>query len=184
VTTLIDVLGEVRRGRVAYLGLTPDQRRALRDHDDQIALDVLRHLLGARKDRRDPEDFPLTEAAFQAVARKLGYRVGQKKARRLIGRLIEAGVVIVSGSYRQAYKRSAARSGFRVRLLRLARRSGLLPSGRKASVGKRSFVNRRKRPRWWAHPLFGVAEGRPPPGIPRARLCRMRSLDERFARSG
>ena len=63
--SLLDVLADVRRGRVAYLYLTPEQKRRLRDQDGQLALDVLRHLLGARADRRDPERFPLTEGAFQ-----------------------------------------------------------------------------------------------------------------------
>lgn len=42
------VLARVVRGRVAYLVLSPEQKRALRDRDGQRALDVLRHLLGAR----------------------------------------------------------------------------------------------------------------------------------------
>jgi hypothetical protein len=40
---------------------------------------VLRHLLGARPDRL--ERFPLTEGAFQAVAGRLGYAVGQNRCR-------------------------------------------------------------------------------------------------------
>ena len=68
---LEDVLANVCRGRVAYLVLTRKQKRALHDPDGRIALDVLRHLLGARP--MVPERFPLTEQAFQAVARRLGY---------------------------------------------------------------------------------------------------------------
>ena len=95
--TFYDVLGSVRRGRVVYLCLSPEQKRLLRDQDGQMALDVLRHLLGARTERRDPERFPLTEAAVQAVAQKINHHVGQKKSRRLVARLLEAGVVVGAG---------------------------------------------------------------------------------------
>lgn len=56
---LQDVLANVCRGRVAYLALTPEEKRALRDPEGQIALDLLRHLLGARP--MNPERFPLAE---------------------------------------------------------------------------------------------------------------------------
>jgi hypothetical protein len=46
--TLEAMLANVQRGRLAYLVLTQEQKRALRDPEGQIALDVLRHLLGAR----------------------------------------------------------------------------------------------------------------------------------------
>jgi hypothetical protein len=46
--------------------------------------DVLRHLLGARP--KVPARFPLTEQAFQAIARRLGYVVGQKRCRRMVTR--------------------------------------------------------------------------------------------------
>ena len=67
---LQDVLVNVRRGRVAYLCLTPEQKRALRDPEGQVALNVLRHLLGARP--MNPERFPLAQEALQAIARRLG----------------------------------------------------------------------------------------------------------------
>ena len=104
--TLYDVLAGIRRGRVVYLCPTPEQKRLLRDHEGQVALDVVRHLLGARAERSDPERFPLTEGAFQAVAGKLGYRVGQKKSRRLVARLLQAGVISSAGHYRQPYRDS------------------------------------------------------------------------------
>jgi hypothetical protein len=77
---LQDVLANVCRGRVVYICLTREQKRELRDSEGRIALDVLRHLLGARP--MTPERFPLTEQAFQAVARRLGYVVGQKRCKR------------------------------------------------------------------------------------------------------
>jgi hypothetical protein len=46
--TLEAVLANVQQGRVAYLMLTQEQKRALRDPEGQIAVNVLRHLLGAR----------------------------------------------------------------------------------------------------------------------------------------
>jgi hypothetical protein len=45
-----DVLANVCRGRVAYVCLTPYQKATFRDPDGRVALDVLRHLLGARPD--------------------------------------------------------------------------------------------------------------------------------------
>jgi hypothetical protein len=182
--SLLDVLADVRRGRVAYLCLTPEQKRRLRDQDGQLALDVLRHLLGARADRRDPERFPLTEGAFQAVARKLDLAVGQKRSRLLIRRLGAAGVVVGSGQDRQPYRQSDTRSGFKVSLYRLGRLAKALRRSRrrqaKRPVGSAASVKPRSALRWWQHPLFGDACGLPPPEIPRGRARAMRSLDELF----
>jgi hypothetical protein len=93
--------------------LTREQKRVLRHPDGRIALDVLRHLLGARP--MTPERFPLAEGAFQAVARKLGYLVGQKRCRRMRQPLVETGVIGPCGHCRQPYRNSA-------RTLRLLRR--------------------------------------------------------------
>jgi hypothetical protein len=112
--TLEHVLGNVLRGQVAYLVLTAEQKRALKDPDGRVALDVLRHLLGARPG--NPERFPLTEQAFQMVAGKLGYLVGQKRSRAMIRRRLEAGVIVGAGQYRQPYRNSGIRSGFCVAL--------------------------------------------------------------------
>jgi hypothetical protein len=176
--TLKQVLGDVRPGRVAYLTLTREQKRALKDRDGAIALDVLRHLLGARP----PGRFPLTEGAFQKVARKLGHELGQKRCRRLIGRLRNSGVIEQAGSYRQAYRNSAVRSGFRVALFWLGCR--LRGAGvrlfQQRPVGTRHPVKRKPRVRWWQHPLFGDPSGLPPPQLTRAKAREMRSLDEVF----
>ena len=174
------VLANMVRGRVAYLVLTPEQKRGLRDRDGQTALDVLRHLLGARDAIRAPERFPLTEQAFQTVAHRLGYVLGQKHCRRLIHRLRAQRVLAGAGSYRQPYRNSATRSGFRVALHRLGRlalrRSALF----QRPVGNGRRRKSRKPPRWWEHPLFGDLLARPPPEIPPFRVKRMRSLDELF----
>jgi hypothetical protein len=171
------VLANVVRGRVAYLVLTPEQKRALRDRDGQTALDVLRHLLGARDAIRAPERFPLTEQAFQTVARRLGYVLGQRHCRRLVRRLRTQGVLAGSGSYRQAYRHSAVRSGFRVALHRLRR--SLRPK-RKRPVGNSHRVKSQKLIRWWEHPLFGDLLARPPPQFTRKEAREMRSLDEQY----
>jgi hypothetical protein len=173
------VLADVRPGRVAYLAPTKEQKRALRGPDGQIALDVLRHLLGARP--MNPERFPLTEEAFQAVARRLGYLVGQKRCRRMIARLIGSGVIGEAGQYRQPYRNSAARSGFCVTLYKLGRRLRVPRlSKRKRPVGNRDAVKLNLGVRWWQHPLFGDLLGLPPPEIPPARRAKMKSLDEAF----
>jgi len=178
------VLGRVMRGRVVYLCLTPEQKRRLRDRDGQLALDVVRHLLGARAERRDPERFPLTEGAFQAVARRLGHEIGQKRARAMIRRLQATGAIASSGQYRQPYRNAAIRSGFRVPLYRLGRRAQTLRRSRrrqaKRPVGTATAVKARSAVRWWQHPLFGDVCGLPPPEIPKPRLRHMTSLDEVF----
>jgi hypothetical protein len=173
------VLANVCRGRVAYVVLTREQRRALSDPEGRIALDVLRHLLGARP--LVPESFPLTEQAFQAVARRLGYEIGQKRCRLMIRRLLASAVIGPCGQYRQPYRNSAVRSGFCVPLYKLGRLLRAPRLGkRKRPVGKRTPVKSEIRPRWWQHPLFGDLLGLPPPGIPPPRALRMRSLDEAF----
>jgi hypothetical protein len=175
--SLGDVLGAVVPGRVTRLSLTPEQRASLRDRDAQLGLDVLRHLLGARSAiTATPGDrFPLTEATFQAVARKLGHEIGIKRSRAVLHRLVQVDVILPSGSYRQAYRRQGV-SGFRVKL-RIG--AALAPLRRKRPVGRGGAVKAAGPTRWWQHPLFGTLDGRPPPGYSRAQLRRMRSADER-----
>jgi hypothetical protein len=93
--TLERVVANVRLGNVVRLVLTKEQERALRDPEVQIALDVFRHFLGVRP--ANPERFPLCEQPFQAVARKLGYRVGQKRCRTMVRRLRQTGVMAQAG---------------------------------------------------------------------------------------
>lgn len=173
---LIDVLAAVDPGRVVRLALTPEQKRAFRDPDGQLALDVVRHLLGARAvaapGRRR---FPLTEATFQAVARKLGRPAGIKRCRAMLRCLVAHRVLDPAGSYRQAY-RTLGVSGYRVALYRLA--ALVAPLRPKRPIGRRRPVKGGRPLRWWQHPLFGDASGRPPPGLTRAKAARMRSQDE------
>jgi DNA-binding Lrp family transcriptional regulator len=174
------VLANVQRGRVAYLVLNQEQKRSFRDPEGKVALDVLRHLLGARPP--NPERFPLAEQTFQAVARRIGYELGQKRCRRMIRRLRTTGVIARRGHYRQPYRNGGVRSGFCVRLYVLGRRLRLLPdrplSKRQRPVGTPTPVKPSSRRRWWQHPLFGDIHGLPPPDLPRHRAQRMVTLDE------
>lgn len=147
------MLAAFRPGRVVSFELTREQKQALRDVDGKIALDVLRHLLGARQALKAPERFPLTEQTIQAFRRKLGHKVGQKRCRELRRRLEAAGVIPTSGRYRQPYRNSAARSGFCVRLFKLPSRLPFLRQV-KHPVGKRRPVKRRDGLRWWQHPAL------------------------------
>jgi hypothetical protein len=177
------VLANVVPGRVVRLELSRERKKAHRDRDGQIALDVLRHLLGAREALNAPTRFPLTEETFCAVARKLGTPVGQKRARRLRRRLVDENVVGERGQYRQKYENSETRDGFFVELYRLivgcvsqlAPKSQLAVGTRRSVKGKSSPKRRR---RWWQHELFGDISGRPPPGIGRDVARKMKSLDE------
>jgi hypothetical protein len=186
------VLANVVPGRDQRLRLSERQRRELNDRDGRIALQVLRALVRARRGGNrapkstnratptqsrflSPELFPLTEDAFQAIARRLGHQVGDKRARAIIKRCTALGVLESAGSYRQRYRRSGTRSGFRVPLFRLKTTAA---AKRKASVGKRRTVKRSRPVRWWAHPLFGEPNGRPPPHLALEAARRMRSIDE------
>jgi hypothetical protein len=86
-----------------------------------------------------------------------------------------------AGSYRQKYKNTGTRSGYRVKVYRLTTifqgvRSAF--SSSKHPVGRTSSVKKKNRVRWWAHPLFGTPDERPPPGLRRKVAAEMRSLDE------
>jgi hypothetical protein len=173
---LEQVLGNVVPGRGQRLRLTEAQRRALDDRDGRIARQVIRALARARTATGRPSGpFPLTEAAFQAVARRLGLSIGDKRTRAIIKCCIALGVLESAGSYRQCYRNAAGRSGFRVRLFRLGATAA---AKRTASVGKRTRVKRSRRLRWWAHPLFGEPNGRPPPHLEPRDARRMFSIDE------
>jgi hypothetical protein len=189
---LEQVLANVVPGRSHRLRLNERQRRGLEDRDGRIALLVIRALVRARRGGDlavkptnratptqsrflSPEPFPLTEDAFQAIARRLGLSIGDKRTRAIIKRCIALRVLEGAGSYRQRYRRSAGRSGFRVLLFRLGTSA---PAKGKASVGRRRAVKRSRPVRWWAHPLFGEPNGRPPPHLALEAARRMRSIDE------
>jgi hypothetical protein len=114
----------------------------------------LQHTLAVR--RNAPGKLPFAGPFVQHLSRRLGQAVGEHKALRMIGRLTTAGVLLPSGSYRQAYDPRQP-SGVRVRLYRVAVRLRL----KKSSI-------RRSRPRrpWWAHPLFGFGAESFPKWLP------------------
>jgi hypothetical protein len=136
------VLAAVRPGHVVRLSLTREQKHALRDPDARLALNVVRHLVAARAasvaPERPRETFPLTEATFQAVALRLGTRVGIKRSRTLIRRLRAAHIVDEAGSYAQRFG-----SRYRVKLYRLSvaltaalRRKRAIGRGSRTSLGR------------------------------------------------
>jgi hypothetical protein len=180
------VLEEVSPGRIIAVDTTNAGPTELRDTNGRLAMLILEHFLGARTrvvTRNAWESFPLTEDTIQAVALRLGHRIGTKKCRALRRQLVSAGVLRDAGSYRQAYSGGAVFSGYRVTLYAVtrARLKKALSTSRgsfKRPVGKRVAVKRSPRVQWWAHPLFGDPSGMPPPGIGRRRAKKMRSLDE------
>jgi hypothetical protein len=182
------VLSAVAPGRIVRLRLAAVQRQEFRDRDGRIALDVLRHLLGARSalpGPGDPQPFPLTEGAFQAVAARLGHgNAGIKRCRAMIRRLRAEGILEDAGSYRQAYRNTASPSGYRVGLYRLGFAvAGVVNRVRgtpclKRPIGEGWPVKRRRMADWWEHALFGTPDGRPPPGVSRRDRRRWRSQDQ------
>jgi hypothetical protein len=183
---LYSVLAEVLPGRIVRLSLTDCQKRSLRDPDGRLALDVVRHLLGARRVSVAPSKpkngFPLTGETFRSVAAKLGRRLTLKRCYLLINRLKKAGVIVSVGSYRQKYDTREV-SGFRVILYWAATAAGASRPKSKASVGRRKRVKRKLEPRWWEHSLFGCPDSRPPPPLDWCSAIELTSLDERLSES-
>jgi hypothetical protein len=200
-TTIDALIDLVQPGRYAALKLTDDQRRALYRHrDGWLAKKVLTHLIAARAaDGTTIARFPLTEKAFIRVTRRLGHTIGQKRARACIHLLRDTGLMDEIGSYRPAYTAQPGKSYRRVPIFRLG--AGVLHAIRgarrlaecacngasrlKFPVGSVRGVKPSLPTRWWFGGLFGMPDGRPPPGIGRKRAARMFSDDERmWLRSG
>jgi hypothetical protein len=186
--TLDDVLANVTPGRSHRLHLNPEQKRTLADRDGRLIRQVIRALLRARQHavalRQPRDEFPLTEHACQAIARKLGHTIGQKRARGLIHRALEAGIIRDAGSYRQTY-RITGPSGYRVKLfeigVRITARSDELATALRLEPlsAKRGLSSRQAGVPWYEHPLFGASDGLPPPGLNRRQRRRMRRWRER-----
>jgi hypothetical protein len=151
--TVEDVLAAVVPGRVTRLDLTAKQKRAFRDRDGRIGLDVLRHLDGSRVSLGCQSGrFSLEEDAFQAVARRLGHNISDKRCRAVIRRLIEADVLHPAGSYRQKYTNTGTRDRYRVKVYKLTAifqgvRSAALSSSNHL-VGRTDPVKTKNRVRW------------------------------------
>ena len=111
----------MRRGRVAYLALTPAQKRALRDPEGQDR--ARRAPPPARSSTDDPETLP---AGPRRLSRRSRAGSDTSSVRSVVGAwcggCAKTGVVGLRGQYRQPYRNSAVRSGFCVRLYRLGRR--------------------------------------------------------------
>jgi hypothetical protein len=188
-----DVLAAVQRGRVVRLSLDADQKAAFRDPDGQLALSVLRHALAARvtsvSPNAPPEPFPLVPHFIQAVARKLDLPIGEKRARVLRRRLIDAHIIEPSAAYRQPYPNTAGDGAHFIQLYRLAvsvagyvrRRACCAPRKVQASVGRGVAVKPVTKRRYWQHGWFGDADGEPPPQLSRRQRRTWKSADERMA---
>jgi hypothetical protein len=172
------------------LHLSAEQKEKLGDRDGRLARQLLRALRRAREravaPRQPPDEFPLTEDALQAIAHKLGQTLADKRARRIIHRLIDAGVLTPAGSYRQRY-RITGPSGYRVRLFRIgvritARSDEVRPAATpQASPGKRGSVKPSERVPWYRHALFGTPDGLPPPCWDPRRRRRLERWTEQTA---
>ena len=198
------VLAAVTPGHTVRLRLTADQKLLLRDRDGKIALDVLRHLVGAlatlaaQTGGIGPDKFPFTGHAIQAVARKRGHEVGVKRCYEMKRRLVDAAVIEASGSYRQPYTNNAAFTGYRVEVFSFARgvlgaiigtakhaAEALTYGGRlrlQPPVGRGRLVKLERKRRCWQHPVFGDYEGLPPPELTARQRRSWRSQDERSRR--
>src|SRR5262249_12668915 len=181
-----EVVDAVVRGCVVPFALDRRQRLAFAaDSDGRIALDVVRHMLHARAVvGADCRRFPISEAVFQAIADRLGERLGIKRCPGLIRRLQSEGVLLRAGHYRQPYRRGRTVM-YLVALYKPPDSSSTSPSAGAAPAptverpnGRRLPRKRpRERVRWWQTPFAGP-EGRPPPGFRMAAARRTRSLDE------
>ena len=177
-----------RPGRHVRLNLTELQRRALAaDRDGNLALYLLRTQLRARdaatRPKLPPFSFPFTKNAIVAIGQALGLQIGEKRAYRMIRLLVATGVLVRNHSYR---RRSRYTGDDRVPLFRLGVRiTGLRSAlsrkptgGRSGAVKPPDATRRRQETRTcWEHGLFGMPDGKPPPGLTKRQLRRMRSAD-------
>ena len=97
-----DVLAAIAPGRDVRVRLSPEQAAALRDREGQLALRLVRAVVAVRTASvaplTAPDEFPIVEHFVQAAAAALGVQIGQKRARRLAARLVQARVLSVSPS--------------------------------------------------------------------------------------
>ena len=110
------MLAAILPGRVERLALTQQQKRLLRDPEGQLALHILRHVLGARSFLGLANRFPLVGEFFQKAARKCGEEIGVHRCYHLIRRLRETQVIHGGGSYCRPFDRHTVNGGYRPRL--------------------------------------------------------------------
>lgn len=169
------VLRLVRPGLTATINLRDFQRVALSNPEGFVALSLLGHLLAVRYCLRLFGEFPFAPSFVERLSYRAGTPLGRNAARRVVRQLRDAGVIVLVGSYRGAY-RVLQPSGFQVPMYRVAGAvhvRGRLPSSArprrrprsakaKASVAGPPSV---KGQGWWCHPLFGNPDGLPPPHV-------------------
>ena len=174
----------IRADRNVRLRLTPERRQATADRDGILARRVLRALHQARHEAASPDwngtSFPLSGFAFQAIAHKLGVRVGIKHSRAIIRRARECGLLQDAGPYESKLQRLVPtyRLGARIVGLGETMRGGdvLRSAHKQLTGGRRSPVKVTQRVRWWEHGLFGTPDRAPP------RLLYGRSAAQMWAR--
>ena len=153
------------------------------DEEGRLGLSCVQHLVWAR-DRAGASAetlCPITEETMRLVAAKLGEVITIKTCRRLLRRLVEAGVIERVGSYRQAYATGPVFKGYHVPLFRVFRAVyGSLRSTQRP-VGTPTRVKRRKRRLSWYETFLGSVDGRPPPGLGKQAARRMKTLDDLHA---
>ena len=188
---LDEVVALVTPGVTVPLRLTEIQRRAIRaDRKLARAVKTYQHQEAARArlpeaQRRDHA--PFTPEGADRISRRAGLEgMCRGDWQRSIRRMAALGIIGPVPIEDERGKPDTAHyhrraSGHRVTLWRCLilwlRKSG---AGVKRTGDERGSVKPRPRPRWWAHPLFGCPDGRPPPGMTRRQRRMWRSADERM----
>ena len=167
-------------GRVVYLVLNREQKRALRDPE------------GSRARRAPAPARSSTSTTPGALpARGAGVPGGRAQARlRRRPEALQAHGETAACRRRDRQVRPLPAALPQLRdtlrlpgaLYKLGHRllGARLSTKRKRPVGKRKPVKANFHVPWWRHPLFGDLLGLPPPEISRHDLRRMKTLDERF----
>jgi hypothetical protein len=143
--------------------------RFAQSHDDRLGLSVIGHLLWARSAASyGGAPFPLTNHAIAAVARRLGHGVvGQKRCAAIRARLVEGGILVHAGAYREGYSKGGVFTGHRVDLWEMVPIGRAAPGKDQASGRRRRRVKQFLEDDCFEHVLFGMPDGRPPPGLRR-----------------
>jgi hypothetical protein len=143
--------------------------------DLRLGIAIVDYTLKTRR-HRDRERFPLTAGWIWHVSRWLGQPVGEHRAYRIQHALIDAAIIEPAGSYPQ--RRHGLPTGFKVTLYRLVRCALRADT---SSVGRARVDKHHRHGPYalsWAHPLFGMCDGRPPPTWTKRQVRERLSLDE------
>jgi hypothetical protein len=182
VLTELGVLVHVRKGNTARVACPQEHRRAFLDRDGRLALEGLRHALGARP-AETRALFPFTAGFLQAVLRRLGHNVGLKRCYEMVHRLADAEAISPEASYREAY-RDRPGGGTHLVVLWTAptlQARVVAPGKNPLSVGTDRAVKRESAPwAWCRYGLFADYEGLPPPHLPPPQAKRLRRWQEKW----